>query len=228
MKRVLCILIAILIGVCTVGSNRVVTKAPRHIKNTGVVTSYLQALCDKNYELCDSYVAQDGFQINNFIENHINELDNNIYTEFMDLLVDSIVKIQVTKIVDNTSTGYKTYTIKVSYIPYKKLSDLDIDSKKFKDLLDKYVQGKYTDNDLSDEFKIYCSETFKNCFQLDSKENKQTVELKLSERSDESGVPHVYNTKNFINDLIPMEMRQNLSLYEQRIQMKIDTELRQY
>ena len=78
----------------------------------GGTMSWLQALCDKDYSLCDMYIASDGFKITGF-ERTAQAIDNpvssKVYYQFLDFAVDSIRSIKVLNISEDTNTGYTNY-----------------------------------------------------------------------------------------------------------------------
>ena len=192
----------------------------------GGTMSYLQALCDKDYSTCDTYVASDGYRITGFTSD--NPVETKIYYQFLDYIVDSIKSVKVLSIKDNKSSGYTEYEIEVCYIPYETIGGLDVDSEKLNSLMDKYVDEKITDEEFSTKIQDYYFELFKTCFKLSSDEYVTSKVLMLSEKEDENGVVCVYNTQTFIESLISDEMYNNLEVYQNNIKAKVDTVLRQY
>lgn len=197
----------------------------------GGTMSYLQALCDKDYSTCDSYIASDGFRITGFDRTSqaiTNPISSKVYYQYLDYAVDSIQSVKILSITENVDTGYTEYEIEVSYIPYKKISELDVNSDKLVALMDKFSNEEITDEEFSIEIQDYYFELFKTCFSLSSEEYVTSKVLMLSEKEDENGAVYVYNTKTFIEGLISDEMKNNLEVYQSNIKAKVDTVLRQY
>ena len=197
----------------------------------GGTMSWLQAFCDKDYSTCDTYVASDGFTFTGFenTEQYVNNpVTSKIYYQFLDFVVDSIKSVKVLSIKDNKDTGYTEYEIEVSYIPYKRIGELNVDSDNLNSLMDKFSNGNLTDEEFADSIQDYYFELFKDCFSLSSEKYTTSKVLTLSEKREKNGVVFVYNTKNFIEGLISDEMYENLEVYQSSIKSKVDTVLRQY
>lgn len=196
----------------------------------GGTMSWLQALCDKDYSTCDSYIASDGFKLTGFDSTSqavLNPVSSKIYYQFLNYIVDSIQSIKVLSIKENTGTGYTEYEIEVVFNSYEVINELTVDEAKVNSLMDDLYNRKITDDEFYISIQDIYLESFKNCFIKDN-DNVTSKVLTLSEKEDKDGVVYVYNTKTFIEGLISDEMYKNLELYQNNIKAKVDTVLRQY
>lgn len=196
----------------------------------GGTMSWLQALCDKDYSTCDSYIASDGFKLTGFDSTSqavLNPVSSKIYYQFLNYIVDSIQSIKVLSIKENTDTGYTEYEIEVVFNSYEVINELTVDEAKVNSLMDDLYNRKITDDEFYISIQDIYLESFKDCFIKDN-DNVTSKVLTLSEKEDKDGVVYVYNTKTFIEGLISDEMYKNLELYQNNIKAKVDTVLRQY
>lgn len=196
----------------------------------GGTMSWLQALCDKDYSTCDSYIASDGFKLTGFDSTSqavLNPVSSKIYYQFLNYIVDSIQSIKVLSIKENTGTGYTEYEIEVVFNSYEVINELTVDEAKVNSLMDDLYNRKITDDEFYISIQDIYLESFKDCFIKDN-DNVTSKVLTLSEKEDKDGVVYVYNTKTFIEGLISDEMYKNLELYQNNIKAKVDTVLRQY
>ena len=196
-------------------------------KNNQVML-WLQALCEKDYSTCDSYVASDGFRITNFESTSTNQTEVKIYKKFIDLVVDSIKKIEVTNIQEDGGTGYTKYTIYIEYTPYERITELNIDEKELLSLVDDFASKKINKAKFTEKVQSYYLNLFKSCFKLSKDDTVATKSLTLSEKKDENGVVKVYNTKTFIESLISDELYNNLEVYQNEISTEVNMILEQY
>ena len=196
----------------------------------GGTMSWLQALCDKDYSTCDSYIASDGFKLTGFDSTSqavLNPVSSKIYYQFLNYIVDSIQSIKVLSIKENTGTGYTEYEIEVVFNSYEVINELTVDEAKVNSLMDDLYNRKITDDEFYISIQDIYLESFKDCSIKDN-DNVTSKVLTLSEKEDKDGVVYVYNTKTFIEGLISDEMYKNLELYQNNIKAKVDTVLRQY
>lgn len=196
----------------------------------GGTMSWLQALCDKDYSTCDSYIASDGFKLTGFDSTSqavLNPVSSKIYYQFLNYIIDSIQSIKVLSIKENTGTGYTEYEIEVVFNSYEVINELTVDEAKVNSLMDDLYNRKITDDEFYISIQDIYLESFKDCFIKDN-DNVTSKVLTLSEKEDKDGVVYVYNTKTFIEGLISDEMYKNLELYQNNIKAKVDTVLRQY
>lgn len=195
------------------------------------VKAYLQALCNKDYSICDRMIATDGFSITGFdssIQAIQSPVSSDIYYEFLNLAVDSIEHIDILEVKENIDTGYVDYKIEVFYKPYDKVYTFDVDKDYISSLLNQYIDEEISDKELSEKVQDYSLDLFKSLFVLDDDKHITSKILVLSEKKDINGVVYVYNTKTFIESFISEEMYNNLEVYQSNIKAKIDTVLRQY
>lgn len=193
--------------------------------------SWLQALCDKDYSVCDTMSASDGFKFSGYdmtVESFASPIASEVYYQFLDFVVDSIQGIKILSITENVDTGYTEYEVEVTYIPYEKISSISVDEEKVNSIMKDYVDSALTDDEFREKIREYYFELFKTCFKLSSEEYVTSKVLTLSEKEDTNGVVYVYNTKTFIGSLISDEMYKNLEVYQNNIKAKVDTVLRQY
>lgn len=194
------------------------------------VASWLQYLCDKDYEACDACVTIGGFKLTDYNSTSqavFNTISKDIYYQFLDFAVDSLKDVKIINIQTN-SDGFTEYLIEVQYTPYKKIYDLEVDEARVTKILDDFVNERVTSNEYEENIQAYYVDLFKACFVLDNDVEVQTKTLKLSEKASSDGVVYVYDTKKFIQGLISDEMYKNLDVYQDSIKAKVDTVLRQY
>lgn len=233
LKKILFISVFLILGVLILlvvhDNNRLkYEKNKQDVK--GGTMSWLQALCDKDYSTCDSYIASDGFKLTGFDSTSqavLNPVSSKIYYQFLNYIIDSIQSIKVLSIKENTGTGYTEYEIEVVFNSYEVINELTVDEAKVNSLMDDLYNRKITDDEFYISIQDIYLESFKDCFIKDN-DNVTSKVLTLSEKEDKDGVVYVYNTKTFIEGLISDEMYKNLELYQNNIKAKVDTVLRQY
>lgn len=200
-------------------------------KLEGGVVSYLQDLCDKDYESCDMHTTSDGFKIMGFggtLQALKSPLSQKVYYQFMDYVIDSIQSVKILSIKQNVNTGYTEYEVEICYIPYEQANELSIDQDRLTSLMDGFVNEEINEEDFSKEIETYCFELFRSNFKLKDSNYISTKVLTLSEKRSNNGVAYVYGTDDFIKGLIPDEMYEILDLYQRDIKAKVGTVLRQY
>ena len=189
---------------------------------SSAVLNYLSGFMNKNYGVCDSYVSNDGFKITDFQSSNqalLNGISSSIYTEFFNLLIDSIDSIEVVNINVDELTNYKNYELNVTYTPYKVISELNVDSDELNNTVEKYMLGDIDKSEMEERLNSYYINSFISCFVLSDSEKVNKI-VNISEGYSD-GLYYVYGVKEFIQNIIPTEMYQNLDVYETNINAKV-------
>lgn len=199
---------------------------PVNQDSSNVVADWLDLFTQKDYRTCDTLIANDGYYITGFentTESLFNPVSEEVYYKFFDLLVDSISSVEIKSSTYNEETGYTDYNIEIRYRPYKTISELSVNTNRVYKLLDKFKNEEISEDKFSSKIQEYCIDLFSSSFELEDTDVATPVSLVLSEKDGK-----VYGTKNFIQDLIPTEMRENLKVYERNLKSKINYVLEGY
>ena len=194
--------------------------------STNVIADWLDLFTQKDYRTCDTLIANDGYYITGFentTESLFNPVSEGVYYKFFDLLIDAISSVEIKSSTYNEETGYTDYNIEIRYRPYKTISELSVNTNRVYKLLDKFKNEEISEDNFSSKIQEYCMDLFASSFEPEDTDVATPVYLVLSEKDGK-----VYGTKNFIQDLIPTEMRENLKVYERNLKSKINYVLEGY
>lgn len=106
---------------------------------------------------------------------YTSEMSSELYDIILTRSADSINKIEL----ENYNKELGTYSLKITYKPYKKMDKFDLDKSEFKDISEKYISGEYTDDNYQGEFEKFFVDSFNKCFKLDMED--KTFECTITE-----------------------------------------------
>lgn len=181
--------------------------------NYSKTVEWLNYLLSKNYDLCDmvSYDRLDNPSWVDYMDSN-KEIDN-----VLSGLVDCIENVSI------TNHSLNTFTVEVTFIPYKEVNELKLDKAYINDLGDRYANNDLYTSQLQSELnKIYDKAFTDTVFAKDINAEKVTISLTLSE-SEINGVTIVYGTKAFIETLLSdTNILSNLQFYEKNIKSTVE------
>lgn len=182
------ILIACLLVLCFISAVLfLVNKADSEPKVAEVVkmdkTSPAYAWCEgylhHDFNACD-VVTSDEINLSSYYISdnaYTSEMSSELYDIILIRSADSINKIELEKY--DSELG--TYSLKITYKPYKKMDKFDLDKSKFNDISEKYISGEYTDDNYQGEFEKFFVDSFNKCFKLDMEDKTFKCTIKEDE-----------------------------------------------
>lgn len=180
------ILIACLLVLCFISVVLfLVNKADSEPETAEVVkmdkTSPAYAWCEwylhHDFNACD-VVTSDAVNLSSYYISdnaYTSEMSSELYDIILTRSADSINKIEL----ENYNKELGTYSLKITYKPYKKMDKFDLDKSEFKDISEKYISGEYTDDNYQGEFEKFFVDSFNKCFKLDMED--KTFECTITE-----------------------------------------------
>ena len=180
------ILIACLLVLCFISVVLfLVNKADSEPETAEVVkmdkTSPAYAWCEgylhHDFNSCD-VVTSDAINLSSYYISdnaYTSEMSSELYDIILTRSADSINKIEL----ENYNQELGTYSLKITYKPYKKMDKFDLDKSEFKDISEKYISGEYTDDNYQGEFEKFFVDSFNKCFKLDMED--KTFECTITE-----------------------------------------------
>lgn len=130
-----------------------------------------------DFNACD-VVTSDAINLSSYYISdnaYTSEMSSELYDIILTRSADSINKIEL----ENYNKELGTYSLKITYKPYKKMDKFDLDKSEFKDISEKYISGEYTDDNYQGEFEKFFVDSFNKCFKLDMED--KTFECTITE-----------------------------------------------
>ena len=144
-------------------------------------TSPAYAWCEgylhHDFNACD-VVTSDAINLSSYYISdnaYTSEMSSELYDIILTRSADSINKIEL----KSYDSGKGTYTLEITYKPYKEMKEFTLDKSKFTDISDKYISGEYTDDNYQGEFEKFFVDSFNKCFKLDMED--KTFECTVTE-----------------------------------------------
>jgi hypothetical protein len=181
------------------------------------VMNWLDAFSNQDFDTCDLMVENSTDALySGQVLGLIGE--STYYDETLKNLVKCISSMQVESVESNGGT--KEYSIKVTFTPYKAITELEIDSNSLNEEIDSYISGDDTQfgNKLS---QVYLEIFENNCFVKDEEAVTQQKVLTLSEK-EVNGVTRIEGTVSFVDSLLSdSNIRKNIETYETDVKEQI-------
>lgn len=130
-----------------------------------------------DFNACD-VVTSDAINLSSYYISdnaYTSEMSSELYDIILTRSADSINKIEL----EDHNKELGTYSLKITYKPYKKMDKFDLDKSEFKDISEKYISGEYTDDNYQGEFEKFFVDSFNKCFKLDMED--KTFECTITE-----------------------------------------------
>lgn len=173
---VLCFISAVLFLVNKEDSEPKVAEVVKMDK-TSPAYAWCEGYLHHDFNACD-VVTSDAINLSSYYISdnaYTSEISSELYDIILIRSADSINKIELEKY--DSELG--TYSLKITYKPYKKMDKFDLDKSEFNDISEKYISGEYTDDNYQGEFEKFFVDSFNKCFKLDMED--KTFECTITE-----------------------------------------------
>lgn len=144
---------------------------------TSPAYTWCEGYLHHDFNACD-VVTSDAINLSSYYISdnaYTSEMSSELYDIILTRSADSINKIEL----ENHNQELGTYSLKITYKPYKKMDKFDLDKSEFRDISEKYISGEYTDDNYQGEFEKFFVDSFNKCFKLDMED--KTFECTITE-----------------------------------------------
>ena len=173
---VLCFITAVLFLVNKADSEPEIAEVVKMDK-TSPAYAWCEGYLHHDFNACD-VVTSDAINLSSYYISdnaYTSEMSSELYDIILTRSADSINKIEL----ENHNQELGTYSLKITYKPYKKMDKFDLDKSEFRDISEKYISGEYTDDNYQGEFEKFFVDSFNKCFKLDMED--KTFECTITE-----------------------------------------------